>query len=259
MLSLTDRRILITRPAGQASPLAAALDSLGAITILIPTIELAPPASWCALDAALACLRSFDLTVFTSANAVQAFAERARQLHLSPHPKRIAVIGPATAKAVLAANLRPDDPNLLLPPRYVPEALIELLLPLAAGAQILLPRAAVAANDLPEALTAAGANVTLADTYRTITPPRSIEALTTLFRTAPPDAITFTSASTAQNLATLLQTARLTIPPGTVLASIGPVTSRAMRALRLEPTLEAPEATIPALAQALATHFRTSV
>ena len=255
MNPLQNRRILITRPRSTTSAFDDQLRALGALPILIPTIELAPPASWCALDAALTVLRTFSLVVFTSANAVQAFATRARQLILNPHPRRIAVIGPATAAAVHAAGLTPDDPRVLLPPKFIAESLAELLLPQAPGAHILIPRAAAARDHLPATLAAAGATVTLADAYRTIIPPGSIATLAALFTTQPPDAITFTSASTAQNLAALLEHAGLTLPPETVLASIGPITSAAMRAAAMEPTFEAHESTIPALVEALERHF----
>ncbi len=259
MLPLANRRILITRPRNQSSALATLLEAQGATPVLIPTIEIAPPTSYCALDAALTTLRTYDLLIFTSANAPAAFAARARHLNLQPHPKRIAAIGPATAAAIQAAGLQTDDPHILLPPKYIAESfaqtIIETLLPHAPNSEMLLVRAAVARDLLPEALTAAGATITIAGAYRTIIPPGSIPELQSLFATHPPDAITFTSASTAQNLATLLEAANLVIPPATALASIGPITSRTMRDLGLPPTLEAAEATLPALAAALQTHF----
>ncbi|WP_174240861.1 uroporphyrinogen-III synthase, partial [Granulicella sp. S190] len=102
MPSLTNKRILITRTRHQASELAAQLEALGATTILIPTIEIVPPASFCALDAALTCLGAYDWLLFTSANALEAFHRRAQFLHLTQLPKRIAVIGPATLRAANA-------------------------------------------------------------------------------------------------------------------------------------------------------------
>jgi uroporphyrinogen-III synthase len=255
MLPLANRRILITRAAGQASKLAALLEAEGAETIVIPTIEIAPPSSWCALDAALSELRSFDWLLFTSANAVQAFVERARALGVAAYPKRIAVIGPATAAAVKEDGLAADEPQLLLPERYVAESLAEALLPYAAGARMLLVRAAAARDVLPETLRAAGAYVMIAEAYRNVVPHESAGSLRALFATRPPDAITFTSASTAHNLASLLDGAGLNVPAGVALASIGPVTSQAMRELGLEPTAEAAEATLPALVSALAGYF----
>jgi uroporphyrinogen-III synthase len=246
MLALAHRRVLVTRAAGQASVLATQLEALGARCILIPTIELAPPVSYCAMDAALASIRSFDWVVLTSANAAYAFAERARSLG-------IAAIGPATARAVVESGLGSEVE--LMPTVSVAESLAEALLPHAEGASMLLVRAAVARDILPEMLTAAGALVTIAEAYRSVIPAESVAALTTLFRDQAPDAITFTSASTARNLVALLEAGSLKVPEGIVLASIGPVTSAAMRELGLEPTVEAREAGVGSLVEALAEKF----
>ncbi|WP_353068975.1 uroporphyrinogen-III synthase [Tunturibacter empetritectus] len=253
MPTLTNKRILITRTRHQASELATKLEAFGAITILIPTIEIVPPASFAALDAALTCLRTYDWLLFTSANAVEAFHRRAQFLHLTQLAKHIAVIGPATLRAANAIGLTVD----LVPPQYIAESLAEALLPEAPGRSFLLPRAAEARDTLPATLTAAGATVTIAEAYRNQTPPDSIPALQHLF-SAPenyPDAITFTSASTARHLMGLLEVANLTLPPKITLASIGPVTSQELRDLGHEPSIEAAEPTIPALVQSLATHF----
>jgi uroporphyrinogen-III synthase len=251
--TLTNKRILITRTRHQASDLATQLEDLGATPILIPTIEIVPPASFAALDAALTCLRTYDWLVFTSPNAVEAFHRRAQFLHLTQLPKHIAAIGPATLSAANAIGLTVD----LIPPQYIGESLAQALLPEAPGKSFLLVRAAEARDILPETLTAAGANVTIAEAYRNQLPPDSIPALQALF-TSPeqyPDAITFTSASTARNLCALLEAANLTLPANITLASIGPVTSQTLRDLGHSPTIEAAEPTIPSLVQSLRTHL----
>ena len=250
-MSLDRKRILVTRTRGQSSELVALLEARGAAPVLVPTIEIIPPESFDSLDRALAQLKRFDWLVFTSANAVEAFLTRCkvvdeRQPIKMPH---IAVVGPATAKAVEAAGLQVD----LIPPRYVAESLAESLAPEAAGKHFLLVRAAVARDVLPAELRRAGATVTVAGAYRNRTPEESLPLLRQLFASPKnlPDAITFTSSSTARNLAALLDAAGLTIPPQVVLASIGPITSQTMRDLGLTASIEAIESTIPALVEAL--------
>ena len=252
-MSLLHKRILITRTRPQASGLAAQLEALGAIPILIPTIEIAPPASFAALDAALTCHGTNDWLLFTSANAVEAFHRRAQFLRLTQLPKHIAVIGPATLNAANAIGLTVD----LIPPHYVGESLAEALVPEAPGKSFLLVRAAEARDTLPETLTAAGATVTLAEAYRNQLPPDSIPLLQALFASPEhyPDAITFTSASTARNLCALLEAANLTLPPNIKIASIGPITSEALRNLGHQPAIEATEPTIEALVKALQASF----
>jgi uroporphyrinogen-III synthase len=272
MPTLQDKRILITRTRRQASELAAQFEALGAIPILIPTIEIVPPESYSSLDAALAQLEIFDWLLFTSANAVEVFHQRREYLGQSQSPgaprpdsrtwvsatrerssPRIAVIGPATAKAVQGIGLTVD----LIPPQYIAESLAEALIPEAPGRLILLIRAAEARDVLPEALTAAGATVTIADAYRNQIPADSIVDLRRLFDSPAsyPDAITFTSASTARNLVALLDASGVVLPDSVGLVSIGPITSRALRDLGLEPGIEAAEPTLPALVEAVENYF----
>lgn len=252
---LAGRRILVTRAPHQASGLADRLRSLGAEPILLPTIEIAPPASYTALDAALNDFARLDLVAFTSANAVAAFAERTKHLGIiaAPTPKHIAAVGPATTKALEAIGLRAD----VTPPVFTAESLGETLRPEAAGREVLLILAEGAPPTLRNALTAAGAHVTVAAAYSNRIPAASLAAARTLFSnpTTWPDAIAFTSASTARNLAALLAASRIALPPSVVRASIGPVTSRALAELNLPPQVEARESTIPALVEALAVHF----
>jgi len=254
-MSLTGKRILITRTRHQASALAEQLEALGAIPVLIPTIEIAPPESFAALDAALDAIRTYDWLIFTSANAVEAFHRRAQFHHLTAIPRKIAVIGPATAHAVESIGLPVD----LIPPSYIAESLAAALitqLPIGEPANLLLIRAEQARDHLPRALTAAGATLTIADAYRNQLPQDAIASLQDLLaNTKHPDAITFTSASTATNFFNLLEAADLTLPSDVALASIGPITSETLRDLNHPHTLEAPEPTIPALVQSLQTYF----
>lgn len=240
--------MLVTRARNQASALAELLAAAGATPILIPTIEIAPPRSFRALDEAIRKLQQYDWLLFTSANAVQVFAERAEALGQRPQPRRIGVIGPATAHAV---QEKLGLPVARMPARYVAEEFVASLEEEARGASMLLVRAAVARDLIPTGLAAAGASVTIVDAYQNVVPAESIPLIQHLFHANPPDAITFTSASTAEHLRDLLNAAALEIPSGTVLASIGPITSAAMRDLGWEPTVEARQATIPSLVTAL--------
>lgn len=250
MPPLTSKRILITRTRHQASDLAAQLEALGAVPILIPTIEIIAPATYVPLDAALAHVHTYDWLLFTSVNAVEVFQRRRNP---SLRPQRIAVIGPATARAVQAIGLAVD----LIPPQYIAESLATALVPYAPGSNMLLVRATEARDHLPDALTASGATVTIAEAYRNQVPPDSIPALHHLFSDPSlyPDAITFTSASTARNLFDLLEAASLVLPSNIILASIGPITSQTLHDLGHSPTVEAAAPSIAALIEALLTQL----
>ena len=259
-------RVLITRAAHQSSELANHLRSLGVEPILIPLIELTDPTSYSALDTALGILEQFHWLIFTSANAVEAFHRRLVELKpgwtdASSLAAKIAAIGPATARALEALGFKVS----LIPPIAVAESLIEALLPHARQAdgsatRFLLVRAEVAREALPETLQTAGAEVTVAPAYRTIIPAESVAALRGLFahREDWPDAITFTSSSTATNLFALLESAQITLPAGILRASIGAITSQTLRDAGFPPHLEASEATTAALAEALLRHLQAN-
>ncbi len=256
-------RVLITRTRRQASLLSEQLQQIGVETILIPTIEVVAPGSFDSLDAAIASLAhqpcGFDWLILTSANAVQALAERALQRGAPLHPIRVAAIGPATARACIEAKIAPQSGDLLLPPRYVAESLAEALLQQAAGSsqQYLLVRAEEARDVIPAMLEAAGHRVAIAAAYRNVTPPDTLSALRRTFGAMSewPSVITFTSSSTARNLVELLESIGQAIPREIALASIGPITSATLRELGYEPTFEAAEPTIEALTAAIAKHL----
>jgi uroporphyrinogen-III synthase len=250
MLPLAGKRILITRTRQQASSLAAQLEAIGAVPVAIPAIEIVPPETYAPLDAALRRLDTFDWLLFTSANAVEVFAQR-RTPGLAP--KRVAAIGPATAKAAELAGLTVN----LVPSRYVAESLAEALTPQVAGCRVLLIRAAEARDVLPEFLSSTGADVTIASAYRNQIPETSVSAICNVFSSVEtcPQAITLTSASSARSLVALLNIAGITLAPEIALASIGPITSEAIRELGYEPAAEATEATIPSLIEAVKALF----
>jgi len=254
---LAGRRILVTRAPHQASELAEGLRQLGATVLLVPTIEINAPSSYQPLDEALRQLGHFDQVAFTSANAVEAFRARADALGISPVLRRVAAVGRATERALHAAGFRAD----VVPPVFTAESLALTLTPEARDRRFLLVLAEDAPTTLADGLKTAGAEqVVVVAAYRNRIPESSIGELVVLFRDPDtyPDAITFTSASTANNLAALLQSAQLHLPEAVVRASIGPVTSRALRDLNLPPHVEARESTIPALLECLSDYLQSA-
>lgn len=249
---LFGQTVLVTRTRQQASALRRKLEEQGAVVIEAPTIRLVPPPSWEEVDEALLRIREFDWLILTSGNGVEALAERMDALGLDARHfagVRIAVVGDATASTLMQRlSLTPD----LVPGRAVAESLAAELIEGRGvkGGRYLLLRADIARPVLPETLIKAGAQVTELAVYETqletSLPPEAIEAL----REKRIDWVTFTSASTARNLVELLGTeAGLLAHPR--LASIGPVTSEAMCAVGLTPTIEADESNIDGLVEAI--------
>jgi len=254
-LPLFGRRIVITRAREQAGALREELAALGAEVIEIPTIEIRPPDSWEPLDAAIRRLEEFHYLLATSANGVRIFLARlaasGRDVR-ALHGLTIGAIGPATAAEFARTGVKVD----LLPTEYVAEGLLAALGDRdLRGKAFLIPRARVARDLVPRVLEERGAHVVVVEAYQTVMPEISHDELTRLL-TPPPDAITFTSSSTATNFAKLAGENRLPeILRGVAITSIGPITSQTLRQLGLEVSLEAQESTMAGLVRGIAEYF----
>lgn len=251
---LAGKRVLVTRSRQQAGLLSVELARLGAEVIEIPAIAIVPPASYDALDEALRGLRRFAWLVVTSVNAVRVIQERMVVLGLAASDfsrVQVAAVGSSTARAVEAAGFA----VVVTPVEYVAESLAETLRDRVAGADVLIVRAAVARDVIPDALAAHGARVTVVEAYRTVVPEESVAAVAALFADAPPDAATFTSSSTVVNFFSLLRAVGCERPVGLKAVSIGPITSRTLRACGWEPAAEADPHDVGGLAAAVVQAF----
>ena len=250
---LAGLRVLVTRPAPQAAPLADGLVALGAEPVLFPTIEILPPADDGPLRRAAARLHPYDWLVFTSVNGVDRFCEQPA-LACKPGSERdrrwprIACIGPATAAAVEARGL----PVELVPDRYVAEALLESMErsphPLA-GARVLLCRAAEARDVLPQGLERLGARVDVVEAYRTrtVSPGPEAERVGRLLKEGRIHVLTFTSSSTVRGFAAAVGPCA----GSALVAVIGPITAETARQAGLPVHVEAEEYSIAGLLRGL--------
>lgn len=255
---LFGRRVLVTRSRDQASALSALLEAEGAAAIEMPTLAIRETADPAATRQAIMALAGgeYAWTIFTSANAVDIFfrhvAAAGRDARVFGGACRVAAIGPGTAEALAAHGLRAD----LVPERFVAEGLLEALATEnMQGARVLIPRAAIARDALPEGLRGRGATVAVLEMYRSDAPEPDAEVLRAL-REGEIDVATFASSSTVHNLAAMLGS-ELAPLRGVTIASIGPITSEAVREHGLSVDVEAAAHTIPGLVAALREHFST--
>jgi uroporphyrinogen-III synthase len=256
---LHGRRVLVTRPRGQAGRLVGLLEAYGAQTVSLPTIEIGPPDDWRPLDEAIRSLGAFRWVVFTSVNGVAAFRDRLRLAGLDARSlagRQVAAIGPETAEALRRGGIEAD----LVPPEYRAEGLVEALTPrLAPGDAVLLVRAIEARERLPQDLEARGIRVTIAPAYRTRFPGDGAAEMVALLESRRIDVVTFTSSSTVRGFLRLVGPTEVRrLLTGVVVAAIGPVTAETAAEHGLHVNVMPHEYTVPALADALADHFETS-
>ena len=250
---LFGRRIVVTRRSEQAGGFAQRLAELGADVLEVPTIKITRPKETDAIVDALLELNSYDWLVFTSVNGVTAFFDiffRRFQDLRDIGGVRIAAVGPATAVKLrelhLQVDLTPDESvGIKIAAAFEKFQTIENL-------KICLLRAEVASPDLPKALEELGAIVDDIAVYKTVAETEDPAGTGAALLKTGADWITFTSGSTVEHFH-----ARFDLPkllkefPQLKLASIGPETSKAIRALGLEPALEAKQHTTEGLIAAL--------
>lgn len=237
-------RVVVTRAAHQAEELAAPLRALGAEVISLPMIGIAPPLDEEPIEKSARHANDYDWIVFTSANGVSAFGGR---LEISPAElkARIAVVGAATRSVAEKCGFT----VAVTPARYVAEALVDALgEKQLTGKRVLIPAADIARDVVPAELRRRGAQVDVVEAYRNILPTEAESLAHEIFRPPYPDWVTFASPSAVDNLVALIGVDELR---HSKLASIGRVTSAAIRRYELDVAAEADPHTVDGLVRAV--------
>jgi uroporphyrinogen III methyltransferase/synthase len=260
---LFGKRVLVTRPVGQAGATADLLRRRGAEPIELPAIALFAPPDPARVTAAVRELDRYDVVAFTSENGVLYFfreLDAQRRDARAFGRARIAAIGTGTAAALLARGVRAD----IVPAEFRGEALADAILAdpeVAAaisrgGARVLVPRALVAREVLAERLQERGATVDVVPVYETR--PASAERradLVARLEAHAVDVVMLTSSSTADSLCDLLGPRAAELLEGVVVASIGPITTATAERRGLTVAVTATVSTTGGLVAALEQRF----
>jgi uroporphyrinogen III methyltransferase / synthase len=280
---LHGRRVVVTRARAQASGLASTLRELGAEAVELPAIRIEPRLGSEQVRRAVERIGDgeYSLVCLTSPNGVRLLFEALDAAGLdaralggprsakgrraggggqsavgeasaqapdagvsAPAPRRtmVAAIGPGTARALAEHGIAAD----VVPERFLAEALVEALAPVAVeGRRVLVARAAEARDALPDALRERDAEVDVVALYETVREEPDAGAVEAAQGA---DYVTFTSSSTVRNLTEALGER---FPGDARVVSIGPITSEAARAAGLEVAVEAERHDVDGLVAAL--------
>ena len=249
---LFGKRIVVTRTREQAGDLSKALRNLGADVDELPTIRIDAPVDHLGFAEMVTSAHEYDWLVFSSPNGVERFFdaffaafEDARSLG---HP-RIAAIGNGTAKKIREYRFAVD----LIPERFVAEGLIEAFKKQnVENLTMLWVKAAESRDVIGDGLAALGAIVDECIAYRTVPETEDFTGARASLAENGADLITFTSGSTVEHFFNL----GLDWPQGCVAASIGPVTTEALRKHATPPAFEAAKHDIPGLTAAILKYFK---
>lgn len=195
---LAGLNIVVTRPHEQATKLMQSISRLGGNPVLLPLLEISPPADPQALSAQLARLADFQLAIFISPNAVRYGMAAIQSVGGLPSSLRIATVGQGSAQALRELGVGP----IIAPQeKFDSESLLTLPeLQDVAGKRVLILRGDGGRELLGDTLKQRGAHVEYAECYRRAKP--TFDA-TTLLKAAP-DALTITSSEALSHLWELL-------------------------------------------------------
>ena len=262
--ALSGKRVLLTRSREDSHATAALLRERGAEPVVLPMIEIHPPADPTPLVRAVSRLRyDYDWVAFTSGNGVHRMWSAITAQGLDARAfgdVKLAAVGPGTGQALEAHGLRAD----VVAKEFRGEGLADAMLHAIQGrpARVLIARAMNARDVLPDALRGAGCSVDVVAAYATR--PASSERVAELVAMlAPPagrsgvDAATFASSSAIDNICDLLGPRAAELLAHVKVASIGPLTTATAerRGVRVDAT--ATEFTVAGLVEALEAVFRS--
>lgn len=248
---LFGKRVAVTRTQKQASRMSRELRALGADVLEMPTIRISRSEgedlrefATCVAEA-----HTYDWLIFTSPNAVTYFFEafyKIREDARAIGGARIAAVGPGTAARLADFHVATD----LIPDEHVAEELAKAFKEKVGSIEnttMLWVRAKGARDVLARELNEAGVILDEAIAYQTTPETDDPNGSVARFREEGADFITFTSASTVEGFLDL----GLSIPDETAIASIGPITSRALVESGYDPDREAEVSSIPGLIEAV--------
>jgi uroporphyrinogen-III synthase len=260
---LDNKVVLVTRAREAADTGAAGIVGLlraaGARPLVVPTIVFQPPRDPGALAQAIQRLRArqYGWVAFTSAHALRCTWDAAGGEAGVFEGARLAVVGPATARALEERGLRADVVALESRAEGLAAALLQRLGADGGAPRVLFPRAARGSSVLRDRLQDAGYAVDLVVAYETRAPdPPALAELVRELEGGRVDAVVLTSGSTVENLVDCLGPRASEWLARCRLASIGPVTTEAARARGLRVDVVSPRASVESLVGALAESYR---
>ncbi|MEM9159314.1 MAG: uroporphyrinogen-III C-methyltransferase [Verrucomicrobiota bacterium] len=258
---LQGRRLVVTRSKGQASELSKKLELLGAEVIGLPLIEISRNVDEQTAKDVFAEIASYDWLVFSSPNGVRFFFETffenfkdIRSLGFI----RIAAVGKSTAKEVekyfVSVDLIPEEANA--------DSLADALVATDSldSAKVLIVTGNLGRDVLVKKLDEARAIVDRFEVYKTAPTELKEHPAAKMFREQGADAIIFTSSSGVKNFVD--QAKNLIVEEGATrpkTVSIGPITTESMKKLGMPMDIQAKEASLDSLVDALVKRFGKEV
>jgi uroporphyrinogen-III synthase len=247
--------VIITRPQSQSEETATVVERHGGIPVIMPLIEIADPHDWYPADYSIVNLKGYDGVIFTSQNAVERFLGRIGTVNALAHQilasRRVYAVGSKTRACLETAQI----PVTLTPERSSAADLVTALLrnPVA-GKRFLFPKGNIAKEEIPEMLRASDAVVDEVEVYRTVTAEgSSLAPLAKAVSNGEVDSVVFFSPSALVSFAGAIDAG---VAAQTVIACIGPATTRAAESAGYRNIVTSDDATAESMVESLVRYFK---
>ena len=226
------RKIAITRPQERSKAAQRFIEEYGGEAIIVPTLELRLLNTE-TLKQLIKRAGELDWLIFTSVSSIDSiFKFYPNFLDLLNKDCKIATIGKKTAELAIKKGIRVD----IIPQDYTAEGLVEEFKRIDLNNKIVgVPRTFSARDILPKCLDEMGAEVILAESYKSLIPEDTsrIENLIECIIDENIDAITFTSPLTVSNLFKVAGKEKETklaekLSDSTLSVAIGPITGNVL-------------------------------
>ena len=250
---LFGKRVVVTRTRAQAGVLSQGLRALGADTYELPTIRIEKPHDLMGFGEMVQDCHKYEWLIFTSPNGVEAFFDLFYKLYKDARDigaVKIVAVGPGTAKKISEYRLSVD----FVPEKFLAESLVDELEAHAGSIDnqtFLWVRGESARDIVAEKIISKGGILDEAIAYRTVPETDDIAGGQARFREEGADVLTFASGSAVDHFMAL----GLPLPPDCKIASIGPVTTAALKRHGLKAHITPASHDIPGMVKAIADYF----
>jgi uroporphyrinogen-III synthase/AcrR family transcriptional regulator len=255
-LPLKGKTIVITRTIEQSQESAAALTSLGAKVITVPTLEIVPPSDWSKFDSMVSHSDRINFIIFTSVHSVQMFSKRCREIGALINYNQIKVV--AVGNKTSAHCHRNNISVNIVPEKFSAEGVIEALSKHNLKNKVVfIPRSAIGREELPMGLKDLGAIIKSVPVYNVAIPSgESLKQSLQQLESSDVDLFIFTSPSTFENF---LQIASVKNPfqyfSRFDVAAIGPTTKEAIESKKVKVNILPDEFTLNGLTKKIVEYY----
>lgn len=255
-LPLKGKTIVITRTIEQSRESAVALTNLGANVIIVPTLEIVPPADWSKFDSVVAHPDRIDFIIFTSVHSVQMFSKRIQEVGalINYSQTKVVAVGNKTSAYCHKNNISVN----IVPDKFSSEGVIEALSKYNLKNKVVfIPRSAIGREELPMGLKDLGAIIKSVPVYNVAIPSGdNLKSSLQLLSSSHIDLFIFTSPSTFENFLQITNTkspfqyfSRFDV------AAIGPTTKDAIESQKVQVKILPDEYTINGLTKKIVEYY----